>query len=215
MVGGLASALGDKGRRGFRGATAGTRGYSHPRRSTGPAHLSYRPPPAPPFLVSHPTAPADLLQAIEDYHTGFHDRDWVKVAGAYPYFDQSQENRAAALQRQFLGWNYGRWVYVRRVDGWWCEGSRACVVVRGIEHDTGDKRAPARNEETVISYGLRRFGSRWVIATWSQGWPRFGSAERLAERQPWRDGWNLAEAKRRPLGDLVGRLKRQWRRWFP
>jgi hypothetical protein len=177
--------------------------------------LSYRPPQAAPFLVPRANAPADLIQPIEKYHTGFHARDWLKVAAAYPYLDHSPDERADSLQRQFLGWNHGRWVYVRRVDRWWCEGDRACVVVRGIEHAMGDEKSRARNEETVVTYGLRRFRQSWVIATWSQGWPRFGSAERLAERQPWRDGWNLAEAKRRPLADLVGRINRQWHRWFP
>ena len=57
----------------------------------------------------------------------------------------------------------------------------------------GDGESPERNEETVITYGLRRFRQTWVIATWSQGWPRFGSADKLPEAQTWRDGWNLAE----------------------
>jgi hypothetical protein len=83
-------------------------------------------------------------------------------------------------------------VYVRHIDGC-CEGDRACVVVRGIEHVKGDDEAPDRNEETVITSGLRRFRQTWVIATWSQGWPRFGSAEKLPEVQSWRDGWSLAE----------------------
>jgi len=115
------------------------------------------------------------------------------VAAAYPHFDQGPDERAAHLRDQFLGHNYGRWVYVRYIDGWWCEGDRACVVVRGIEHVKGDEESPTRNEETVITYGLRKFCQTWVIATWSQGWPRFGSAEKLQEAQSWRNGWNLAE----------------------
>jgi hypothetical protein len=70
---------------------------------------------------------------------------------------------------------------------------RACVGARGIEHVKGDNESPARNAETVITYGLRRSQRGWVIATWSQGWPRFGSADKLPEWQSWRDGWNLAE----------------------
>jgi hypothetical protein len=158
-----------------------------------PPDLSYRPPAAVPFLVPATTAPAELLKPVEDYHTGFHERDWLKVAAAYPHFDFSPEERAARLRDQYLGWDHGRWVYVRHIDGWWREGDRACVVVRGIEHAKGDDESPARHEETVITYGLRRSRRGWVIATWSQGWPRFGSADKLPEWQSWRDGWNLAE----------------------
>ena len=155
--------------------------------------LDYRPPSAAPFLLSATTAPLELLKPIEDYHIGFHERDWSRVAAAYPFFDHGPDEHAARLRDQFLGWNYGRWVYVRHIDEWWCEGSRACVVVRGIEHIKGDDESSARNEETVITYGLRKFRQNWVIATWSQGWPRFESAEKLNDAQTWRDGWNLAE----------------------
>lgn len=156
-------------------------------------NLAYRPPSAAPFLVPATSGPAELLKPIEDYHTGFHERGWLKVAAVYPHLDARLEERAARLADQYLGRDYGRWVYVRHIDGWWCEGDRACVIVRGVEHIKGDDESPARNEETVITYGLWRFRQSWVIATWSQGWPQFGSAEKLLESQPWRDGWNLSE----------------------
>ncbi len=158
-----------------------------------PPEFSYRPPAASPFLLSPTTVPAELLKPIEDYHTGHHEQNWLKVAAAYPFFDQGSDERAARLRDQFLSHNYGRWVYVRYIDGWWCEGDRACVVVRGIEHVKGDEESPTGNEETVITYGLRKFRQTWVIATWSQGWPRFGSAYKLQEAQSWRSDWNLTE----------------------
>jgi hypothetical protein len=158
-----------------------------------PPDLSYRPPSAAPFLLPPTTVPGELLKPIKDYHTGHHEQDWLKVAVAYPFLDQEPEERAARLRDQFLGHNYGRWVYVRHIDGWWCEGNRACVIVRGIEHDKGDDESPPRNEETVITYGLRKFRQTWIITTWSQGLPRFGSADKLQEEQTWRNGWNLAE----------------------
>ncbi|MBN9521679.1 hypothetical protein J0H58_24725 [bacterium] len=158
-----------------------------------PPDPSYRPPSAPPFLVPPTTVPAELLKPVEDYHTGFHQQDWLTVAAAYPHFDHSPEGRAAGLRDRFLGWDHGRWVYLRRLDAWWCEGDRACVIVRGIEHVKGDDESPARNEETVITYGLRKSGRTWVIAGWSQGWPRSGSADKLPEAQPWREGYELAE----------------------
>jgi hypothetical protein len=155
--------------------------------------LSYRPPAAPPFLIPSESAPPELLKPIDDYHTGFHERDWQRVAAAYPHLDYSTQDRVDRLREQFLGWDHGRWAYVRHIDMWWREGNRACVVVRGIEHVKGDAEEPGRNEETVITYGMRRFRDHWVIATWSQGWPRFGSAAKLPEPQPWREGWDLAE----------------------
>lgn len=158
-----------------------------------PPDLSYRPPVAAPFLLSSSTALADLLKSIEDYHTGVYERDWLRVAGACPYFDLTLDERADQLRERFLGPEYGRWVYVRHVDDWWCEGNRACVVVRGIEHTIGDNESPARNEETVITYGLRQFRGAWILATWSQGWPRYGSADKLSDDQTWLDGWDLAK----------------------
>jgi hypothetical protein len=148
-----------------------------------PPDLSYRPPSAAPFLLPPTNAPGELLKPIEDYHTGLHERDWPRVAAAYPFFDQDPNERAARFREQFLNYEFGRWVYVRHIDSWWCEGNRACVVVRGVEHVKGDDDSPSRNEETVITYGLRRFRQTWVIATWSQGWPRFGSAEKLQDVQ--------------------------------
>jgi hypothetical protein len=158
-----------------------------------PPDLSYKPPATAPFSIQTTTAPAELLKPVEDFHTGKYERDWLRVAAAYPFFDQEPDERAARLRDQFLGWDYGRWVYVRHIDEWWCEGSRACVVVRGIEHVKGDDDSPQRNEETVITYGLRKSIRGWVIATWSQGWPRFGSAEKLQGIPTWKSGWDLAE----------------------
>ena len=115
------------------------------------------------------------------------------MASAYPYLDKTYEERANLLKSQYLSHDFGRWLYVRCVDSWWCEGCRACVVVRGVEHTMPDDDVPTRNEETVVTYGFRKSGDRWIIATWSQGWPRFGSAPKLPGRQSWRDIWRLAE----------------------
>jgi len=51
----------------------------------------------------------------------------------------------------------------------------------------------ATGRETVVTDGLRRFRGTWVIATWSQGRPRCGSADGLPEPQSWREGWDLAD----------------------
>lgn len=158
-----------------------------------PPDLSYRPPAAPPFHLEPTDAPVELLKPIKDFHAGLHDKDWQRMASAYPYFDRSDAERAEQLQDQYLSHEFGRWLYVRCVDSWWCEGVRACVVVRGVEHTMPDEDAPAKNEETVVAYGLRKAGDRWVITTWSQGWPRFGSATKIQKRQSWKDLWGLAE----------------------
>jgi len=164
-----------------------------PAGQSDPPDLTYRPPRAAPFLLPSTTVPAELLRPIEDYHNGHHEQNWLKLAAAYPHFDQRPEERAARLRDQFLSHDYGRWIYVRHIDRWWCDGDRACVVVRGIEHVKGDNDSTATNDETVITYGLRKFRQNWVIATWSQGWPRFGSAAELHEHQIWKDGWNLPQ----------------------
>lgn len=158
-----------------------------------PPDLSYRPPSVAAFLLSSATAPLELLKPVNDYHTSLHEGEWLKVAAAYPNFDHTPVERAAQLRDQFQDHDFGRWAYIRHIDSWWCEGNRACLVVRGIEHVLGDNESPTSNEETVITYALRKFRQKWVIATWSQGWPRFGSAEKLQEPQTWREGWNLAE----------------------
>jgi hypothetical protein len=158
-----------------------------------PPDLSYRPPSEPPFQVSRTDTPTELLKSIEDYHVGRHEQDWPKMATAYPELDRTNAERAVRLRGSCLGHDFGRWIYVRHIDGWWCEGNRACVVVRGIEHMMPDGENPARNEETVVTYGLRRRNKRWIIATWSQGWPRFASAPKLEDGQAWRDNWHLGE----------------------
>ncbi len=158
-----------------------------------PPDLSYWQPHEPPFQLTAADAPDELLWAIETFQAGHHGRDWQRMASAYPNFDRTSEERAAQLKDQYLSHDFGRWLYVRCVDSWWCEGVRACVVVRGIEHTMPEDNVSAGNEETVVTYGLRRSGDRWIIATWSQGWPRFGSAPKLPGGQSWRDIWRLAE----------------------
>jgi hypothetical protein len=154
--------------------------------------LTYEPPPASPFQIVPTDAPAKLLQPIENYHTGIFERNWRQAALAYLNLDQTIEERIEQFEQQHLGWDSGRWIYIRQVDSWWCEGDRACVVARGIEHTKSDDEGPSTNKEAVISYGLFKYEDRWVINTWSQGWPEHGSAEKVSEPQDWRDGWNLA-----------------------
>jgi hypothetical protein len=156
-----------------------------------PPDLTYRQPLEPAFQVAAPDTPLELLKPIADFHAGLHGRDWARMASSYPYLDRTTEERAHQLRDQYLSHDFGRWVYVRRVDSWWCEGDRACVVVRGVEHTMPEGDKPARNEETVVTYGLRRFEDRWIIATWSQGWPRYGSVPKLPGGQSWRDIWAL------------------------
>ena len=59
------------------------------------------------------------------------------------------------------------WVlgYARSVDSFWIEGERACVVVRGIQHWMPLEGEPARDDESVWAFGLRRVGDRWRIRT--------------------------------------------------
>ncbi len=92
-----------------------------------PPDLAYRQPAEPPFQLEPTDAPAGLLRPIEDYHAGHHARDWQRMALAYPDFDRTTGERADQLKDQRLGHDFGRWLYVRQVDSWWCEGLRTCV----------------------------------------------------------------------------------------
>jgi hypothetical protein len=156
-------------------------------------NLSYRQPPEPPFEITPTDTPIELLKPIEHLHVGQHNRDWQKMAMVYPNFDQSVDERASQLEKRYLSDDFGRWIYIRHIDSWWSEGNRACVVARGVEHCMPDEGDPATNQETVVSYGLRRSRDRWIIASWSQGWPRFESAPKLPGNRAWRDIWKLSE----------------------
>ncbi|MCG8648968.1 MAG: hypothetical protein MI861_04000 [Pirellulales bacterium] len=156
-----------------------------------PPDLSYRPPSEPAFRLETADAPAELLLPINDFHSGLLEHDWERMARAYPNFDKGNADRAQELSHLYLSHEFGRWVYVRQVDSWWAEDVRACVVVRGIEHAMPNEEDPAMNHETVITYGLLKSEDRWIISTWSQGWPQYGSAPKSRGRSSWRDGWNL------------------------
>jgi hypothetical protein len=50
--------------------------------------LSYQPPQESAFELAETDAPAELIKPIEDFHVGLHERDWLRVASAYPHFDR-------------------------------------------------------------------------------------------------------------------------------
>ena len=79
--------------------------------------------------------------------------------------------------------------YARQVDGWWAEGRHAEVAVRGVEHIL-DEGGTGRNVEAVWTFRLRSGPAGWVIRSWQQGWPPYGSAPaRPAEEKPWLGRW--------------------------
>jgi len=154
---------------------------------------TYRPPSQPPVLLDNTDVPLPLLQPLIDFHEAHHSQDWQRMAECCPDLDMLLTECSSQLQEQHQGCEFGRWIYLRHVDSWWQESRRACIVVRGIEHAMPDEEDPATNEETVVTYGLRKYGDSWIIWTWCQGWPQHGSAPALEEQQSWRDGWGLAE----------------------
>ena len=115
------------------------------------------------------------------------------MAAAYPYFDQGPDERAARLRDQFLGWDYGRWVYVRHIDGWWCEGQTGPASLSGDRTRQGRRRIPG--QERGNRHHLRAaevppdLGHRHMVA----GLAPVRVGGKLQEAQTWRDGWNLAE----------------------
>ncbi|HEX8913446.1 MAG TPA: hypothetical protein VF796_13880 [Humisphaera sp.] len=144
-----------------------------------PPDLGYRPPAEPPFDVGPTDTPPDLLRPIRDWFEGHHATDWRRVALAYPAPDDTPDERAALLEDWKTGHDFGRWGYARGIDRWWAEGRRACVFVRGVEHTSPSDGEPAEDRESVWTIALRHRGGGWVIDTYSQGWPAFGSAEDL------------------------------------
>ena len=161
-----------------------------------PPDLSYRPPAEPPFVLEPTDALPDLLRPFRDWFEGHHAGDWHRVARAYPAPDQLPRERAAQLEGWKTGHDFGRWGYARSIDGWWAEGGRACVVVRGIEHEMPSEGDPAGNRETVWTFVLRHRGGAWVIDTYSQGWPGFGPANKLPPAEkPCLGRWTAGEVR--------------------
>jgi hypothetical protein len=158
-----------------------------------PPDLSYRPPNKHPFVIGETDAPPELLNPIRRFHEGHHSQDWFEMARTHPNLEVPPDQCARQFQEQYQSYEFGTWCYIRTVDSWWQEEGRACVVVRGVEHSMPDEEDPATNSETVITYGLRKLEDDWIIWTWSQGWPRYGSAPKSLETESWRNEWELGE----------------------
>lgn len=155
-----------------------------------PPDPSYRPPPEPVFALEPTEAPPEVLRPVRDWFEGHHARDWARMARAYPHPEEPVEERAAKLEEWSCGHDFGRWGYARSVDDWWVDGRRACVIVRGVEHEMPSEGDPAGDREAVWTFALRHRVGGWVIDTYSQGWPGFGSApKRRAAEKPWLKEW--------------------------
>lgn len=148
---------------------------------------SYEPPQKAGVNIQSTDAPLELLAPLRDFLEGHLAKDWQRMARAWPVFDKTATERAQELRDS----EYGRWKYLRHVDGWWMEGHQACVTARGIEHSMPlDDEFPAENTETVVEYALRKAPDRWVVVGYSQGWPPHGSARELDGPKPWLDEWD-------------------------
>jgi hypothetical protein len=149
----------------------------------------YRPPPEPPVAWEPTDIPAEILWALTELFEARFAGDWQRLARVYPNLDLTTEERAS----QLAGWavhDFGRWGYARQVDSWWSEGRHAEVVVRGVEHTMPEAGAAGQNVETVWTFRLRNATAGWVIRTWQQGWPPYGSAPaRPAVEKPWLGRW--------------------------
>lgn len=152
--------------------------------------LDYVPPDKPAFQIGETDVPAELLKPIEDYHVGMVVRDWRRVRDACPRLDDEEDLSPEELAESYLDDGRGSWTYIRQIDSWWQEGRRACVVVRGMEHTMPDEDEPSENRETVITYGLRQSGRRWIIWSSIQGWPDYGSAPEMYEEPEWKKEWD-------------------------
>ena len=117
------------------------------------------------FEIENPILPKHLLLPIRQHHLGLHQADWIAVAKAWPNFDQTYDERAKIFQEDdFFKYSL---IYLRAIDSWWEEENMACVKIRGIQYWPPDQDGPAKEDEVVVSYGLRKADKDWVIFTLS------------------------------------------------
>ena len=158
-----------------------------------PPDLSYQPPAEPPFDLEPTDAPAGVLRPVRDWFEGHHARDWARVAAADLDITRTPAERAERLERWHLGDAFGCWDYARQIDSWWVEGRRACVVVRGIEHNMPSDGDPAENWEMVWEFPLRRRGDVWTSHGHSTRRAGAGGAE--GGPRPWLARWSSGEVR--------------------
>jgi hypothetical protein len=152
--------------------------------------LSYQPPAESPFELEAHTVPAEVIEPIRTWFEAHQRKDWRAMAEAFPYAAVGLEERSAQLAKEYTDYAFGSWGYGRSIDSWWVEGRRACVVLRGIEHCMASEGDPASNRETVWEFALRQRKGRWIINSYSQGWPGFRSAKaKPAQQKPWLAKW--------------------------
>ena len=158
--------------------------------------LSYEPPAEAAFALEATNVPVEVIRPIREWFESQHERNWVRMACIYPCPDESLEERAEQLQELKTGHDFGRWGYARSIDNWWAESKRACVVVRGIEHQMPYEEEGAENRETVWTFALRKRDGIWTIDTYSEGWPGFGSAKKLStQEKPWLKSWRAGRIR--------------------
>jgi hypothetical protein len=152
--------------------------------------LGYRPPAEPIFDLEPTDAPPALIGCIRQYFESHHHRDWDRMAQVYPNATLTAAERAKQLESWNLTDDFGRWGYARRIDDWWIEGSRGCVVLRGIEHQMAFEGHEAKNCETVWTFVMHHRAGRWITVGCGQGWPGYRSAMDVpAEDKPWLRKW--------------------------
>lgn len=156
-----------------------------------PLDLNYQPPPENAFDLKSHDVPKELLSPIEGWIDGCHRRDWVRMARAWPWPNVEESERVKQLEEECLGYEFGRWIYVRVVDGWWIEGIRAAVTLRGVEHCMPMEGDPAENLEIVTNFALWKYRNQWVIRNRGGGYPKYGSSPKWSSGQgAWLHNWD-------------------------
>ena len=152
--------------------------------------LGYEHPREPAFELEPTDAPPEILAPVRSWFESLFERDWKKRASVYRDLDQSLDAQAKYLAEAGTTHEFGTWGYARAVDAWWVEGRRGFLRVRGIEHSMPVDDEPASSCETVWDFSLCEREGAWFIRGYSQGWPRYGSAEqRPASDKPWLSRW--------------------------
>lgn len=132
--------------------------------------LTYRPPNEPVFALQPTDVPQELLVPVRDWFEGHHQRDWLRMARAFPLPATPESDRAAELAEMYEGPDlFGCWEFAREVDEWWVEDRRAAIRIWGVEHFFPVDEYPATNSEHWWTFDLHRADRGWIIRRYSSG----------------------------------------------
>lgn len=140
-------------------------------------------------LLNHDLS-KEMIQPLRLWFESIHTRLSSDYTRATEVLGQDFTEQVKDTEESYH-WKSSKRPYARQIDSSWIFRNSACVVVRGVEHRPADDEEESSNVESVWTFRLRRRGSRWVLRSWTQGWPPYGSApKKMASEKPWLSDWN-------------------------